>query len=98
MYTRVRTPESADVSSPRIGISASRKVGNAVHRNLAKRRFREIFRKSQIAMTPMGDIMLSLRKPATKASYEELEQRFLHAIKYCGLKAQSNDTSERPRA
>ena len=86
MYTRVRAPESADVSSPRIGISASRKVGNAVERNLAIRRFREIFRQNQNEMKSKGDILLSLRKPATRASYEELEQRFLHAIKFCGLR------------
>ncbi|EDY83632.1 ribonuclease P protein component [Verrucomicrobiia bacterium DG1235] len=82
LFSRIRASEGADVSSPRIGISAARRVGNSVTRNKIKRRFRELFRLHQHDIRPEADIVLSLRQPAGNASYEELEQRFLHALKF----------------
>lgn len=85
LFSRIRAVESTDALCPRIGISAARRVGNSVTRNKIKRRFRELFRLHQHEILSAADIVLSLRQPAGKASYEELEQRFLHAIKYKSL-------------
>lgn len=82
LFSRIRAVDSTDVSCPRIGISAARRVGNAVTRNKIKRRFRELFRLHQHTLRPEADIVLSLRQPAGKASYQDLEQRFLHALKF----------------
>ncbi|MEM9158596.1 MAG: ribonuclease P protein component [Verrucomicrobiota bacterium] len=86
MYSSIRTEDSADILCPRIGISASRRVGNAVFRNKAKRRFRELFRLHQHGIDPSADILLSIRQPSSQATYKELEQRFLHAVKFLGLR------------
>lgn len=94
LFSHVRAQESADVLSPRIGISAARRVGNAVVRNRIKRQFREIFRLHQHELKPAVDIVLSLRQPAGRASYQELEQRFLHALKFKRLL--STPASEAP--
>ncbi len=82
LFTRIRANDSADISSPRIGISASRRVGNSPQRNLLKRRFREIFRLFKHEINADADIVISLRLPASRATYAALEQRFLHALKY----------------
>ena len=82
LFSRIRSGDGADVSCPRIGISAARRVGNAVQRNLAKRRFRELFRLMQHEIDANADLVVSIRQPATRASYQEIEARFLHALKF----------------
>ena len=69
----------------RIGISASRRVGNAVTRNRAKRHYRELFRKNRHQLRPGSDLLLSIRKPSASASFQELEHSFLQAVSYLRL-------------
>lgn len=60
----------------RLGVVASRKVGNAVLRNRAKRVFREIFRRNQ-ALLPQGcDVMVIVKRGFAAAKREELEHLF----------------------
>ena len=64
-----------DVEAARLGITASRKVGNAVVRHRNKRRVREIFRRSpERALLPASDIVVHLKPTAGKAEFRELEQ------------------------
>ncbi len=86
LFSIIRAEACADFSSARIGISASKRVGNAVARNRVKRRFRELFRKWQHEIRPEADIVLSARSPAIHGNFEDMEQRFLHAIQYNGLR------------
>jgi ribonuclease P protein component len=74
-------PETGDLPA-RIGISASKRVGNAVARNRAKRQYRELFRTNRHQLRVGSDLLLSIRKPSTTASFQELEHRFLQAMKY----------------
>ena len=56
------------LSHARIGISVSRRVGNAVVRNQWKRRLREAFRKVKTQFSPDLDVVVVVRatgKPAT---------------------------------
>ncbi|MBC2607245.1 ribonuclease P protein component [Pelagicoccus albus] len=94
LFSRIRTPEVADVLCPRIGISAARRVGNSVTRNKIKRRFKELFRLHQHQIRSEADIVLSLRFPAGLANYQDLEQRFLHALKYRGLLKTSTNSKD----
>lgn len=48
----------------RLGITASRKVGNAVARNRVKRMVREWFRHNQKALWPGADVVVIARKGA----------------------------------
>ena len=49
----------------RLGITAGKKIGNAVKRNRAKRVIRQAYRENEIAM-PVGiDIVIVARVPAT---------------------------------
>lgn len=65
----------------RIGVIASRRVGNAVKRNRAKRLFREIFRLNQEALPPRGDFVIIVRSHFDGYSFESLQERFLKACK-----------------
>lgn len=61
----------------RLGVIASRRVGNAVARNRAKRRFRELFRLHQGKLPPSCDIVLIARRSLAAESFAETEARFL---------------------
>lgn len=49
---------------PRLGIVASRKVGNACARNRVKRRLREYFRRNRNLIPPDADVVFIVRKGA----------------------------------
>ena len=77
----------AESPGVRIGIIASRRVGNAVKRNRGKRLLREIFRAYEANLPQSLDLVIVLRKGYDKYAYTDLEQVFL---KGC---AQINTTS-----
>ena len=57
---------------PRLGLTVSRKVGNAVVRNHVKRRIREWFRRGR-AMLPMGsDLVVVARSSASTMTGREV--------------------------
>jgi ribonuclease P protein component len=67
---------------PRVGVVASRAaVGDAVERNRAKRRLREIYRKHQALVPPALDLVLTARGAVLRLEFSELEQRFAHACR-----------------
>ena len=56
----------------RFGFTITKKVGNAVHRNLLKRRFREIARHAAPAMLKAGRLVTIPRPIAKGATFAEL--------------------------
>ena len=81
IFIAKKRDSSSLINHSRIGIIASRKVGNAAVRNRAKRIFREIFRLNQDLLPHPTDILIILRSSYIKESYEELENRFIKACK-----------------
>lgn len=62
-----------DAGGPRLGITASRKVGGAVVRNRLKRWVRECYRRSPArAALPAVDLIVHLRNDAARARFEAL--------------------------
>jgi len=59
----------------RIGITVSRKVGNAVVRNRFKRRIREWFRAHRDELDPPVDLVVIARRPGGRLSLAELDAR-----------------------
>ena len=66
----------------RTGVTASKKVGNAVARNRAKRRMRALFRKLECDHAPPGtDYVLVARYSLVQAAWSELSADFSIAAK-----------------
>ena len=61
----------------RVGIVASRKVGNAVVRNRHKRRLREIFRLNQKTFATPLDIVVIIKKRERTPAFSDYERDFL---------------------
>jgi ribonuclease P protein component len=57
---------SGGPSTPRLGITASRKLGGAVVRNHVKRQVREWFRAERSTLAGVGDLLVIGRKPAAE--------------------------------
>lgn len=69
-----------EIGTPRLGLSVSRKVGNAVTRNAVRRRLREVFHSTIGRIPGSLDLVVSARPPASGATFEELGQEFLRAL------------------
>lgn len=69
-----------DKSRTRLGVIASRRAGNAVSRNRAKRLLREAFRRQYTKLPPSMDFVLVAKPPLVKAGYKEVEDEFLDAV------------------
>ncbi len=82
LLTWAPRPGAEPTAVARVGVVASRaSVGNAVHRNRAKRRLRAIFRKNQ-ALVPAGlDLILTARAALLHLEFAEVEQRFTAACR-----------------
>jgi len=61
---------------PRLGLSVSRKIGNAVVRNRWKRRLREAFRLNQSSL-PQGVDLIVIPRPIDEPPFELLTQSLI---------------------
>jgi ribonuclease P protein component len=68
-------------TAPRLGVIASRRVGNAVKRNYGKRVFRELFRKHVKELPPGSELVVVLRNHFDRYAFADLEARLLRACR-----------------
>jgi ribonuclease P protein component len=62
----------------RLGIAATRKLGGAVERNLAKRLIREVFRRNKVA--PGFDVVVIPKRELLHAGLSTLENDYRNSI------------------
>ena len=75
----------ADDASQRLGVVASKKVGNAVARNRAKRRIRELFRLNQHQLLGSSDLLFVARRSILEADWDRLQGEFRHLCRRAGV-------------
>lgn len=74
-----------EVEQFRVGISASKKIGNAVVRNRMRRLIKEIVRKHEAKIIDHVDLVFIVRKGAVQMSFQEMEKSILHVLKKASL-------------
>ena len=60
----------------RLGITAGKKIGNAVHRNRAKRIIRQAYRDNELSMPLVIDIVIVARSSVFSAKSTDLSRYF----------------------
>ena len=75
----------------RLGITTGVKLGNAVKRNRARRRIRELYRTHEGELLPGFDIVVVARSRVIYGRYSELERSFRQLTKKLGLAPAKGD-------
>ena len=70
-----------DLEYTRIGITVSKKTGNAVVRNKIRRRIKEIYREVAPNLKEGYDLIFIIRRNVPDISFQELRSAFYHLIK-----------------
>lgn len=72
-------PLPADSGSPRLGVTASRKVGNAIVRGRAKRLVREAFRATRELWPPGVDLVVIVKRSTEETKLDTVIAEWLGA-------------------
>jgi ribonuclease P protein component len=69
-----------DLQQSRFAVSAGRTIGNAVHRNRAKRLIRSALQPLVPAIDNGWDLLIIARKPVISASYSDVHQALIYLL------------------
>jgi ribonuclease P protein component len=70
----------------RVGITTTRKMGNSVERNRARRLVREAFRRNKWLVPQGVDIVINAKRSLVEAAYRDFESEFITFLQRAGQK------------
>lgn len=79
------TLKKQEVEHFRMGISVSKKVGNAVVRNRMRRVVKEIVRSLAPQIVPHYDMVIVVRKAALDMDFEQLRSSVIHVMRRASM-------------
>jgi len=86
--------QANSLSFSRFGVAANHHLGNAVQRNIVKRRLRTCLHGIYLNVKPGWDIALLARKPVVLANYRELDQAIERLLQKADLIIDNTDLYE----
>ena len=78
----------------RVGLSVSKKLGNAVTRNQIKRRIRHIIQNTKGSLVEDVDFVVIARKGVENLEYAEMERNLLHVLKLSKIYREGNGSEK----
>ena len=78
----------------RVGLSVSKKLGNAVTRNQIKRRIRHILQSVKGSLVEHVDFVVIARKGVETLEYAEMERNLLHVLKLSKIYQDGNGSEK----
>jgi len=75
-----------ETDGSRIGITTTRKMGNSVERNRARRLVREAFRRNKWLVPQGVDIVINAKRSLVEAAYRDFESEFVTFLQRAGQK------------
>ena len=78
----------------RVGLSVSKKLGNAVTRNQIKRRIRHILQSVKGSLVEHVDFVVIARKGVENLEYAEMEKNLLHVLKLSKIYQEGNGSEK----
>ena len=78
----------------RVGLSVSKKLGNAVTRNQIKRRIRHILQSVKGSLVEHVDFVVIARKGVETLEYAEMEKNLLHVLKLSKIYKEGNGSEK----
>lgn len=87
--------EQADQRHVRLGVTVSRRVGNAVVRNRVKRLIRESFRQNKEQLCPGLDLVIVARPSAAAASFALVQREVVDICRRAGRRPPRPPSSPR---
>ncbi|MFS9066961.1 ribonuclease P protein component [Streptococcus timonensis] len=78
----------------RVGLSVSKKLGNAVTRNQIKRRIRHVLITHKNQIIENLDFVVIARKGVEEMNYTELEKNLLHVLRLANIYQEGNESEE----
>lgn len=85
LYFKIAEKDDSGRTQAKIGIVASRKVGNAPERNYLKRIIREYFRKNKHSFRQPAQVVVVLKPAAKTVAGEDLGSGFLELCRKARL-------------
>ena len=82
----------------RVGLSVSKKLGNAVTRNQIKRRIRHILQNAKVGIAEDVDFVVIARKGVETLGYAEMEKNLLHVLKLSKIYQEGNGSEKETTA
>ena len=79
----------------RVGLSVSKKLGNAVTRNQIKRRIRHVLITHKDQIIENLDFVVIARKGVEEMNYTEIEKNLLHVLKLANIYQEGNESEEK---
>ena len=78
----------------RVGLSVSKRLGNAVTRNQIKRRIRHIIQNAKREISEDVDFVVIARKGVEALGYAEMEKNLLHVLKLSKIYQEGNGSEK----